>query len=150
MTCRGLFWFLHVWILGRQETLIALIIGQHLCLCFYCLLRIPACACAIKSKQTATSHLLCLCLCLLRCSLGFLLDLNLTSLKHLKLLRDPHLILEWGSLNSNWLRLQLYRPISLFIYLYVIFILIMTEKTQVNLLFGPFLSLVFWRVFFAS
>ena len=48
----------HVWILGRQETLIALIIGQQLCLCFYCLPRILACACAIKSKQTATSHLL--------------------------------------------------------------------------------------------
>ena len=49
----------HVWILGRQETLIALIIGQHLYLClFYCLPRILACACAIKSKQTATSHLL--------------------------------------------------------------------------------------------
>ena len=30
----------------------------HLCLCFYCLSRILACACAIKSKQTATSHLL--------------------------------------------------------------------------------------------
>ena len=26
----------------------------------------------------------------------------------------------------------------------------LTEKTQVNLLFGPFLSLVFWRVVFAS
>ena len=35
----------------------ALIIGQHLCLFFYCLQRILACACAIKSKQTATSHL---------------------------------------------------------------------------------------------
>ena len=30
---------------------------QLLCLCFYCLPRIPACACAIKSKRTATSHL---------------------------------------------------------------------------------------------
>ena len=47
----------HVWIFGRQ-TLIALIIGQHLCLCFYCLLWNLTCACAIKSKQTATSHLL--------------------------------------------------------------------------------------------
>ena len=28
----------------------------HLCLCFYCLPRILACACAIKSKQTATKR----------------------------------------------------------------------------------------------